>query len=186
MSGLIEAVQTVCIQVRNQTDRGTSFQSLLSKLRREFQKQHIDLYIRSLRKSKLQVEEFYVNAYYDPEDDLDNEIPIEIIIYHNFDSKTFWDKKHVTDLLIQVFDAVIHEFRHRKQSKKKNHNIFWKHSKKVESYLSDPDEIDAYALSISIELCRSIGKFRAIRYLHKPSTLSKFKIQDKYVSPNLS
>lgn len=53
-------------------------------------------------------------------------------------------------------------------------------------YLQDPDELDAYALSIAIELCRTVGKFRALRYMPKFTTLARLKVQEQYVSPNLN
>jgi hypothetical protein len=53
-------------------------------------------------------------------------------------------------------------------------------------YLADPEEIDAYSISIAIELCRSLGKTRALRYLHNVDKLSRFKINNNFVSPCLS
>lgn len=180
-----DAVFQICSNIRNRTDQGISFKSLLSKVRKEFHLYNIDLYIRSTRKASLSSDEFYVNAYYDYEEELDNEIPIEIIIYHNFDKNILWDRKHITDFLIQIYDAVIHEFQHQHQSRRRCHREFWPHSQIVLQYLSDPDEIDAYAISIAIELCRSLGKERSLRHLSKFKLLSKFRLQHNLVSPNL-
>ena len=185
MNNIMETVGAVCTQVRNKTSRGTSFRSLLTKIRREFRSKHFDLSIKSHRTNTIQHDEFYVNAYYDPENDSTYDTPIEVIIFHNFDKSFVWDRKHVTDLLIQVFDAVVHEYRHQSQSIKKDHRIYWKHSSITKEYLSDPDEIDAYALSIAIELCRTIGKYRALHHMHQISALSKFKIKTNLISPNL-
>lgn len=185
MNKQLETVFNVCNAVRNNITQKISFHSLLSRLRREFQKHNIELYLRSSRTPTLGVEEFYVNAYYDSEDDLDNEIPIEVIIYHNFDKSVLWDHCHTTGLLIQVYDAVVHELCHQRQSRLRCHRMFWPHSSIVLQYLSDPDEIDAYALSITIELCRSLGKERSLRHLSKFKKISKFKIQRNLVSPNL-
>lgn len=182
MNSIMETVCGVCNNVRNNSKQGISFQNLLTKLRKEFRDQGFDLKIKSLRNTKLNHEEFYVNAYYDPEDDQNREVPIEVVVHHNFEKETIWDRKHITDFLIQIFDATIHEFKHQRQSRKRSFETFWHHN----SYLDDPDEIDAYALSIAIELCRSLGKYRALRYLHRISTLAKLKFQDHYVSPNLS
>lgn len=181
----IEAVYRVCSSVRNKSTQQIGFCSLLSKIRREFQKNQIELYIRSVRHQRLTAEEFYVNAYYDSEDDYDNEVPIEIIIYHNFDKSSLWGYGQITDLLIQIYDAVVHEFKHQSQSQQRSYQSFWPHSNIVLQYLSDPDEIDAYALSIAIELCRNLGKERSLRQLSRYKRLSKFKIQSKLVSPNL-
>ena len=52
-------------------------------------------------------------------------------------------------------------------------------------YLSDPDEIDAYALSIAIELIRNLGRTRSIQYLHRASRLANVRPKGLYASPNL-
>ena len=182
MNSIMETVCGVCSRVRTNSKQGISFQNLLTKLRKEFRDQGFDLKIKSQRNNKLNHEEFYVNAYYDPEDDQNREIPIEVVVHHNFEKDVMWDRKHITDFLIQIFDATVHEFKHQRQSRKRGFEAFWDHH----TYLDDPDEIDAYALSIAIELCRSLGKYRALRYLHCISTLAKLKFNDHYVSPNLS
>jgi hypothetical protein len=51
--------------------------------------------------------------------------------------------------------------------------------------LKDPDEIDAYAFSIAIELLRAMDKDRAKKCMSKISILSKMKKGTVYVSPNL-
>jgi hypothetical protein len=189
MNSAMETVCSICNRVRTTTKGGTSFHNLLKELRREFKKVSIDLKIKSSAKKFLSTEEFYVNAYYDPEDDSEKETPIEVIIYHNFDKELVWDKKQVTDLLIQVFDAVIHEFKHQRQSRKRQFKQFWDHvdaGYHYHEYLQDPDEIDAYALSIAIELCRTLGKHRALRYMSKITTLARLKVSDQFVSPNLN
>lgn len=185
MINIMKTVCVICNNVRKNSTQQISFQSLMSRIRREFQKHQIDLYIRSSRNLSLTSTEFYVNAYYDAEDELDNEVPIEIVVYHNFDKNLLWQDKQITEFLIQIYDAVVHEFRHQYQSYQRNHEIFWPHSSIVLQYLSDPDEIDAYAYSIAIELCRSVGKYRSQKYLTRYKKLSKFKIQGSYVSPNL-
>lgn len=187
MNSIMETVCSVCNSVRNYTKNGISFQKLLVVLRREFRKRDFKIKIKSLRVKTMDVEEFYVNAYYDPEEDRDGEIPIEVIIYHNFNIEEVWDKQHITELLIQVFDAVVHEFKHQRQSIKRNYKIYSNHAQTPYSaYLADPDEVDAYALSIAVELTRALGKYRAMRYLSKFSGLCKLKFNGKYVSPSLS
>lgn len=185
MNSVMETVCVVCTHVRDKTKQGISFHELLTKIRREFREHNIDLKVRSLRKKNLLPEEFYVNAYYDAVDDANAETPIEVIIYHNFDRSIVWDRQHITDLLIQVFDAVVHEFKHRRQSRKRNYEVYWQESQLTHLYLSDPDEVDAYAMSIAIELCRVLGKTRALRYMPKFTSLSKLKIQNCFVSPSL-
>lgn len=181
----METVCGVCNTVRNASKQGISFQTLLVKVRKEFRLQDIEVKLKSIRDKKLLPEEFYVNAYYDPEEDRDKEVAIEIVIYHNFPKDIDWDRKHVTDLLVQIFDALVHEYKHQRQSKKRQHKIFWPSSYNTHDYLSDPDEVDAYAFSIAIELCRSMGKFRALRYMNKISSLARLKFNGQFVSPNL-
>lgn len=185
MNSLMETVCVVCTQVRDKTKQGVSFHNLLTQIRREFREHSIDLKVRSLRKKSLQTEEFYVNAYYDATDDFNRETAIEVVIYHNFDRTIIWDRVHITDLLIQVFDAVVHEFKHQRQSRKRHYEVFWNESNNTHLYLSDPDEVDAYAISIAIELCRALGKTRALRYMTRFTSLSRLKIRNHFVSPSL-
>lgn len=189
MNSIMETVRDVCNAVRHDCKHGISFQNLLTVLRREFRQQGFELKIRSNRDKKLNHEEFYVNAYYDSEDDQNRDIPIEVVVHHNFNKETIWDNKHITDFLIQIFDAVVHEYKHQRQSRKRLHVLYWDHcdhNAPYREYLADPDELDAYAFSIAIELCRSLGKYRALRYLHTISSLSKLKFGGVFVSPNLS
>lgn len=185
----METICGVCNTTRNKSKHGVSFHELLGILRKEFRRQDIQLKIKSVRSQKLSSEEFYVNAYYDSYDDENGDIPIEVFVYHNFKKDVVWDQQHITDFLIQIFDAVVHEFKHRRQSKKRNFQQYWDHVNATghyKEYLSDPDELDAYSLSIAIELCRSLGKYRAIKYLHRVSSLSKLKFQNQFASVNLS
>ena len=182
MNSIMEAVCQVCNATRQQTKHGVIFHNLLTQLRRNFRRHDFEIKIKTMRHKTLNGEEFYVNAYYDPEDDHQKEVPIEVVIHHNFDSHAIWDIKHITELLVQVFDAVVHEFKHQRQSRKRNFKTYWHNH----SYLDDPDEIDAYAVSIAIELCRSLGKYRALRYMHRFTSLGRLKLHHNYVSPNLS
>jgi len=187
MNSILEQVNSVCNAVRKTCDYPITFKTLLSKTRRIFKNKDFDLTIKSKRQKFLTTEEFYVNAYYDAEDDRTNETPIEVLIFHNFDDKLLWDRKHVTDLLIQLFDAVVHELRHQRQSRSRRYIVYSEHEQEpYHRYLADPDEVDAYAISIAIELCRNLGKYRALHYMGRLSSLSRFKIQNHFVSPSLN
>lgn len=189
MNNVMEAVCTVCSHVRARTKTGTTFQNLLKELRREFKKNEFDIKIRSHSKKFLSAEEFYVNAYYDAEDDRLKETAIEVVIYHNFTTDVVWDSKQTTGLLIQIFDAVVHEFKHQRQSRKRKYKCYWEHhdaGQYFQEYLQDPDEVDAYALSIAIELCRLLGKHRALRNLPRFTKLARLKVNEQFVSPNLN
>jgi len=185
MNSVLELVAQICKTVKDSCKPTTSFQNLLTKTRKEFRTQGIDLKLRSARSNRMNQEEFYVNAYYDPEDDKNKDTAIEVIIHHNFPKDLEWDQFHVGNLLIQIFDAVVHEFKHQRQSRKRHYKTYWDSSGSIYRYLGDPDEIDAYALSIAIELCRSLGKGRALRYMSKFTSLSRLKVSGNYASPNL-
>lgn len=182
MNSVMESVCQVCNSVRNTSKPGISFQSLLNKIRREFQAQGFKIKLKSLRDHNLFNDEFYVTACYDPIDDHHRDVAIEIIIHHNFDKAFVWnDRVHITNLLIQIYDATVHEFRHQRQSRKRLYEVF----ADPNVYLDDPDEIDAYAVSIAIELCRSLGKHRALRYMPTFLRLSRLRFNDQQVSPAL-
>ena len=182
MNSVMEMVCLVCNNVRKNSKQGISFQTLLTNIRKEFRNQGFDIKIKSLRDSKLEQDEFCVKAYYDPIADHQREVAIEIYIHHNFTKDLLWGNQlHATSLLTQVFDATVHEFKHQRQSRKRSFEVF----QHTNTYLDDPDEIDAYAVSIAIELCRSLGKYRALRYMPKFMSLSRIKFNDQYVSPNL-
>ena len=184
----METVCRICNQIRARTKNGISFQNLLKEIRKEFKSNSFDIKVKSKNKKFLTEEEFYVNAYYDAEDEKEGETPIEVIVYHNFDKETIWDQKQITGLLVQIFDAVTHEVKHQRQSAKRHFEQYWEHHDggyHYHEYLQDPDELDAYAFSIAVELCRTLGKHRALRYMPKFTTLARMKIQGEFVSPNL-
>ena len=185
----METVCLICSQARDKSKKGVSFQMLLTIIRREFRNAGLDVKIKSQCKKYLGPEEFYVNAYYDAEDDYQKDTPIEVIIYHNFEKDAIWVGKQITDLLVQIFDATVHEYKHQRQSRKRKYQSYWDHADAgyhYNLYLQDPDEVDAYALSIAIELCRTLGKHRALRYMTRLTTLARLKMKEQYVSPNLN
>jgi hypothetical protein len=187
MNAVMETVSAVCNQVRRKSKLGSSFQNLVVSLRREFRLAKFNLKIKSTRDKVLGPEEFYVNAYYDAEEDQNNETPIEVVVHHNFDNTVIWDTTQTTEFLIQIFDATIHEFKHQRQSVKRKYVIYSDYVKKpYKDYLEEDDEIDAYAFSIAVELCRALGKYRALRYMHRVSSLAKLKFNGKFVSPCLA
>lgn len=186
MNSVIEHINKVCQYVRLQTQEPLTFKKLVSKTRSAFKRNELDLTIKTKKELSLSNDEFYVNAYYDAGDDLDGETPIEVVIHHNFDSNEQFSNAHITDFLVQVFDAVVHEYKHRHQSIKRNFKQFaFPVLHPFEDYLADPDEIDAYALSIAIELTRTIGVQRAKRNMQRISVLSKMRQGTSYISPNL-
>jgi len=182
----METIYTICNAILDSTKSGISFQKLLYKIRREFRLNHIEIKVTSIRDKTLNDEIFYANGYYDPEDDREGERCIELVITHNFYKDQIWYSDHVKQLLIQVFDTVVHELRHQRQYRKRHFKMGASRGTGYNDYLADPEEIDAYSISIAIELCRSLGKTRALRYLHNVNKLSRFKINNNYVSTCLA
>lgn len=182
----MELVCAICNNVKDGTKSGLTFRKLLNLVRKEFKLGGIDLKIVTHRDKYLSSDVFYANGYYDPEDDKNSDCAIELIITHNFPKDHVWYPEHAKDILIQIFDTVVHELRHQRQYRKRKYMSYHERDDAIKEYLADPDEVDAYSLSIAIELCRSLGKSRALRYLNNVVMLSRFKLRSQFVSPSLS
>jgi hypothetical protein len=185
MKSEIERVNSICQYVRKSQLKDSNFKNLISSIKKQFKIKEIDLILKTKKDYSLEKNNFFITAYYDPEDDRLNEIPIEIIINHNFNKIDQFRYDQITDFLIEIFDAVIHELKHQSQSKKRNFRNFNVKNRYYNKYLSDPDELDAYALSITIELCRILNPVRIKKYMSKISVLSRMKIGSNLISPNL-
>ena len=176
----------VCSRIVQNTKHGYSFRKLLGQIRKEFKSVGIDLLVTTVRDKTLASEVFYANGFYDPEDDRENEQHIELIITHNFPKDSKWFPKQSKELLIQVFDTVVHELRHERQYRSRKFRVGVDRGTGHKEYLADPDEIDAYSITIATELCRSLGKTRALKYLHNSDMLSRFKLNGIFVSSAFS
>ena len=186
MNLILERVNAVCQHVRESNTQGITFKKLIVYTRAEFKKRDFDLTIKTKKDKTLDPSEFYVNAFYDAEDDFNNETSIEVIINHNFNDTDVFSQTQITDFLIQIYDAVVHEYRHQQQSLKRNYEVYSNHDQSpYNEYLTDPDEIDAYALSIAIELLRHMNKERAKRYMSRITIMAKMRQNNMLVSPNL-
>jgi len=181
----LHAVRSICTSIMTEAHTGSKFRSLLVKIRKHFKS--LDLVIHTKRIKDLEVNEFYINAFYDSIADHENECPIEVIVYHNIDLDEFFEHSQVGQFLVQLYDAVVHELKHQEQGRARNYlpNPYIVDLESTASYLSDPDEIDAYALSIAIELIRNLGRTRSIQYLHRASRLANVRPKGLYASPNL-
>jgi hypothetical protein len=187
MNSVIERVNQVCQCVRTSVVGAISFKKLVCITRKQFKQHDVDLVIKTKTDKSLENDQFYVMAYYDPEDDYFNETSIEVVVYHNFDRFANFEKNQITEFLIQIFDAVVHELRHQLQSRQRQYEIYSDHLQEpFSAYLADPDELDAYALSIAIELLRTMPPSRAKRYMTRISVLSKMKQNNQLVSVNLN
>ena len=187
MNESLYSVRKTCTEILSRTAHGSSFRGLLANLRKCFRKNNLDFDIKTTRRNSLQVNEFFVNAYYDSEADRSHECAFELIVYHNIDKSRIFEFEQVTQFIIQIYDAVVHELQHQEQSRRRlfHPNPYLVDDYSTKSYLADPDEVDAYALSITIELIRNLGKERARQYLKRASRLAKIRPKGLYASPNL-
>lgn len=186
MNSIMETIYAICMSILDSTKSGISFPKLVNKIRREFKNNYLEIKVTTIRDKYLNDEIFYANGYYDPTDDEEGERCIELVITHNFTKDRIWYSDAVKQLLIQVFDTVVHELRHQRQYRKRHFKMGKDRGTGYKDYLADPEEIDAYSISIAIELCRSLGKTRALRYLHNVDKLSRFKINNNFVSTALA
>lgn len=186
MNVVLERVNQVCIGVRETNKKGVTFKKLIGSIRSKFKETDFDLIIKTKKDKYLDASEFYVNAYYDAEDDFNNEPPVEIVVHHNFKDIDIFSESQITDFLIQIYDATVHEYRHQQQSRHRNYQTFSNHNQSpYKDYLADSDEMDAYAMSIAIELLRAMSRDRAKRYMTRVTVLAKMRQNLNYVSPNL-
>ena len=184
---ILEQVCNVCKRVREQSPVQATFRNLISRTRNTFKLYEFDIAIRSKKDKTLDSDKWYVMAYYDCENDRDQDTAIEVIVYHNLKGDEPLGSHQITAFLTEIFDATVHEFKHQRQSVKRKYRVYSNAIKQpYKDYLEEDDEIDAYAFSIAVELCRTLGKYRALRYMHKMSALAKLKFNSKYVSPCLA
>lgn len=188
MNAILERTYEVCNNVRGNNPRiFISFKKLIGQLRKEFLQKNFDVKITIKKEKHLIQSEFYVMAYYDNDADDQGDTSIEIVVHHNFSKDEMFGRQQITELLTEIYDATVHEHRHQHQSRSRNYKSYSEHSQTPYSkYLSDPDELDAYALSIAIELLRSVGEQKSKIYMTRISVLSRRRNGFKYASPNLN
>jgi len=100
-----------------------------------------------------------INAHYDSERDDSCNIPIDLILVTNpQDLCVIFDREEFDVFVTHLADTLAHELIHMRQSRARNHLQL--EYKIVDSdaldftatYLKDPDEIDAFAYGIAVEL----------------------------------
>jgi transcriptional regulator of met regulon len=186
MNIILERVNNVCKSVREDCQDLITFKKLISKTRSAFKKHEFDLSLKTKKEKDWDTDKFYVVAYYDSENDAQGETPIEVIVHHNLDGTEEFGLHQVTSFLIEIYDAVVHEFRHQYQSMRRDFIAYeTKPVSPYNEYLADQDEIDAYSVSIAIELLRTMDSDRAKRRLSKISVLSKMRTGANLSSPML-
>lgn len=186
MNNLLERVNNVCETVRAKCPDPVGFKKLISLTRSTFKSNDFNLYIRTKREKFLDVDKFYVMAYYDSYEDAQGDVPIEVYVHHNLTGEEVFGPHQVTNFLTEIYDAVVHEHRHRHQSFKRNFEEYETHTRHpYEQYLSNCDEIDAYAVSIAIEMLRVMSKERAQKYMGRISVMSKMRQGPVFAIPML-
>ena len=186
MNLVLERVYRVCNTVRQQHREPISFKKLVASVRKSFKDYGFDIAFKTIKTSELAANEFYVEAYYYEEKDFNDDPPVEVNIYHCFEQVQRFQSNQIREFLIQIYDAVVHEFRHQHQYQNRDFEHYTTSKDGYAAYLADPDEVDAYAFSIAIELLRAMPKHRASMYMTRLNTLSKMKQNGMLVSPNLN
>lgn len=186
MNSVLERVFKVCNTVRRQHQEPISFKKLVGSTRKAFKDYGFDIALKTIKSDDLSSNEFYIEAYYYEDKDFNDDPPIEVLVYHRFDQVQRFQQTQITEFLVQVYDAVVHELRHQHQYQNRDFEHYTTDKEGYTAYLADPDEVDAYALSIAIELLRSMTKQRAMMYMTRLAKLAKIKQNGMLVSPNLS
>lgn len=186
MNLVLDRVYRVCNTVRHQHRDPISFKKLVGSTRKAFKDHGFDIALKTIKNDDLSINEFYIEAYYYEEKDFNDDPPVEVLVYHKFEQVQRFHTVQITEFLIQVYDAVVHELRHQHQYQHRDFEHYTTDKEGYVAYLADPDEVDAYALSISIELLRNMPKPRAMMYMTRLSVLAKMKKNGLLVSPNLS
>jgi len=186
MNIILERVFNVCKKVREDSPEQTTFKNLIGRTRNTFKLHDFDIAIKSKKDKDLDVDKWYVMAYYDSENDYNMDTAIEVIVYHNLKGDEPFGTHQVTAFLTEIFDATVHEFRHQYQSMRRDHNQYCEHVETpYDQYLADDDELDAYAFSIAVELLRTMDAERAKKRMGRISVLSKMRTGSQFSSPQL-
>lgn len=185
MNLVLERVYRVCNSVRQQHQEPISFKKLLGSIRKSFKDYGFYIAIKTIKTPDLEKNQYYTEAYYLEDKDFDDP-PIEVLVYHCFEQVQRFQTDQINDFLIQIYDAVVHELRHQHQYHSRDFEHYSTTKQGYTAYLADPDELDAYAFSIAIELLRCLPKPRAELYMSRLSTLARMKRNGVHISPNLA
>lgn len=186
MNIILERVSKVCNTVRENCPAPAKFKKLISLTKKTFAIHGFDIKIRTKKEKFLDVDKFYIMAYYDSYEDQQGETPIEVIVHHNLIGTEEFGPHQVTGFLTEIFDAVVHEHRHQHQSIERDFEEYSAHCyTPYDEYLSNTDEIDAYAVNIAVEMIRLMGKERAKRYMQRISVMSKIRQGPAFAIPML-
>jgi len=120
-----------------------------------------------------------MNAFFDPEEDADDEISIEVqLIFNNKDKTIVLSNEGWTWLVNTIISSLTHEMIHQKQYRARGHikgkqfTKFTSSEKNVQGaqgYLGNTDEIEAYGYNIASHLLLNFSFDDATKFLRNPS-----------------
>ena len=187
MNSILERVYKVCTTVQDHVSDPTTFKKLIVKIRKTLKTYDFFIDLKTKKDKTLTEDQWYVMAYYDAYNDQQLETSIEIIVYHNLQGDEQFKSQQVTELLTEIYNALVHELKHQQQGIKRKFQDYVVHSSTddYKKYLANQDELDAYALSIAIEFLRNMDRQRAKFNLGRITVMSKMRRGSAYISPTL-
>lgn len=138
-----------------------------------------------------------INAYYDPDEDENEEKPFEItVVFPKDNPNVTMDKEGWREFATRVIDFLEHEMIHQAQYRSREFRPGRQYRsrhpdatiQRSQEYLGNPDEIEAYAYNLSRELLRKTNNDydRTMRLLKNFSQTAMTKDQaGRLLSPNL-
>lgn len=195
------------IPYHGETEGDRIFQSFQKFFNREVTPKQVVSHVRKIvgsnvvittdKSSNVDPNDININAYYDPDEDENEEKPFEItIVFPKDNPNVTMDKEGWREFATRVIDFLEHEMIHQAQyrsrefrpgrqyrSRHQDPNI-----KRSQEYLGNSDEIEAYAYNLSRELLRKTNNDyeRTMRLLKNFSHTAMTKDQaGRLLSPNL-
>ena len=131
-----------------------------------------------------------ISAWYEPEDDEDEQTSINIELqFSKADDSFTWDKQSRTGFLRRLASTIKHELIHQRQYR--NRDFIEPPEGRDQrdpnyEYMSRTDEIEAYAMNIADELALKAGKAGALQLLKMAGKTATFKDKmGNLLSPDL-
>ena len=170
-----------------------SFKAIADKLRNVLNTIGIDTDVNFLQSDHVDSGDMNMNAYYDPEaDEQEDAPPFGIdLVFSKKDNEVDFSDEGIDVIITRIDDVLKHEIIHQQQYQKRDwlpgqRGYVFKQGRELE-YMSQPDEIEAYAVNIADELTRAAGsKDKAYDLLRKAGDSAKLRNHlEQFISPNL-
>lgn len=154
-----EQVREVCISLESKVVNQVFLVDDLIDLIGKFVARKFRVNVLHAKALEVELSELNINAYYDPERDERSKFSIELILVTNpNDNYLIIDSNLWTLFVNRLSDSLAHELIHMRQARARDF-LFVEHRARhtvdIDEnlvYLSDPDEIEAYAYNIATEL----------------------------------